>query len=68
MKQKFFLICKFEENHLYPLKIFLQESKAIKYGRTLATRDKDADYCLFTQEILENSEIVFEQVLDRFKD
>lgn len=44
-------------------KIFLQETKAIRWGRNLATKNPDYTVCLYQQPILETGTLTYVKLL-----
>lgn len=67
MKQYFYLVMYgINKDIPVPGKIFLQESEAIRWGRTLATKNPNYSVYLYRQEIARTSAITFYKHLSSF--
>lgn len=70
-RQFFYLVvCDFNENSSLPMKIFLQENEAIRWGRREATKDQDpnSEYSLYKQEIARTATLKFVKNLKPYKE
>lgn len=70
--QYFYLVVLNYDEYTNPLKVFLQENEAIKYGRRQATiaweREHDPNYCykLYRQLITRTGELEYVKTLTRY--
>lgn len=68
MRQYFYLVAHtVVGDDLFIDKIFLQESDAIRWGRTLATKNPDYSVGLYGQEITRKATVKFVKFLPAFK-
>ena len=68
MKQCFYIIAYYlsDDNDLNIQKVFLQEDKAVKYGRKFATKYRNTNVNLYKQLIATTATVEFVKVLKPF--
>lgn len=69
MRQYFYLVTYgIKEDVQVPGKIFLQEHDAVRWGKTLATKNPEYSVSLYKQEIARTAMIQFVKKLTPYKD